>query len=334
MNRVDRMSAKPLVSAIVANWNGARDLEQELPSLCSQTYEPLEILVVDNGSTDDSAEVVRSFPKAQWVPLGRNIGLAGALNDGVRRSKGELVLLLNDDMRFARDFVEQLAMPLIDDETIFASDAMQYDWEGSRVVHAATYLGRKNGRKPIAVDEIIPGLFVRQEMVEDTTPVLMASGANLMARKALFLELGGLDFRYTMSYEDVDICWRAWMRGLKTVFVPKAVCWHNVGRSAKISPEGARLRSRGIQKGRLLFAFKLLPKRHIVLLEARTILGSIKDVARLQWNVLSSRAQIMMEHILQMPNLWRERRRLFKESKTSPSDVHDYLSRLGRRTVE
>jgi len=321
----------PFVSAIVVNWNGARDLERELPSLVGQSHEPLEVLVVDNGSTDDSEAVVRRFPAVRWTPLGKNAGFAGALNRGVESARGEWVLLLNNDMRFPPDFVRRLAEEAVKDEAVFAVDALQYDWEGRKIVHAATFLGKPNGQPVISCEESVPGVFIRQEIRSASTPVMMASGANLLARKTMFRDLGGLDGRYPIGHEDMDICWRAWMHGWKTIYVPAAVCWHDVGRSARISRAGARFRSRGTVEGRLLFAWKLLPWRFVWRLEVRAVLGMIKDVLLFRWERVTDRGRTARRHWERLPALWRERRRLHLTAAVRPEMMFERMKSLGAR---
>lgn len=322
------MTNKPLITAIVINWNGSLDLKNELPSLTSQTYKPLEILVVDNGSTDDSFEVVKSFPNVTWIPLGKNFGFAGALNLGANIAKGEIILLLNNDMRFAEDFIEKLANPILTDETVFATDGLQYDWEGKTLVHAATFLGVKKEKNVISNDQIIPGLVIRQETRENLTNVLMASGANLMARRNMFLELGGLDGGYPIGFEDTDICWRAWMNNWKTIFVPDAVCWHDVGRSAKISKKGASNRFKGNLKGGLLFSMKLLPNKFIIAMVIRVLLGFLKDLIKLNFSRFKDRSSVLFEFFTNFPKLVKERHRFFQKIKKTPKEVLVTLKKL------
>ena len=83
---------------IIVNWNGAEHLGICLPSLASQSSKSLEIIVVDNRSTDDSAEVARSS-SVRLFPLEENLGLASALNRGARMAKGDLLFFVNNDMR-------------------------------------------------------------------------------------------------------------------------------------------------------------------------------------------------------------------------------------------
>src|ERR1700693_2370799 len=115
------MAKKPGVSVIIDNWNGADHLRVCLPSLASQSFKALEIIVVDNHSSDGSAEVARSLGIC-WLPLERNLGLAPALNRGAAIARGDLLLFVNNDMRFDPGFVAALVEPLESDEEVFATD--------------------------------------------------------------------------------------------------------------------------------------------------------------------------------------------------------------------
>src|SRR5216683_3187503 len=135
------MNAKPAVSAIIVNWNGARHLRTCLPSLLSQSFTSLEVIVVDNDSKDDSAEVAREF-QVRWLPLDKNAGLAPALNRGAAMAVGDFLLFINNDMRFDPGFVAALVEPLEKNEEIFATDGMQFNWDGSERGHLAARLAR------------------------------------------------------------------------------------------------------------------------------------------------------------------------------------------------
>src|SRR5579863_4216329 len=133
------MTERPRVSAIIVNWNGAGHLRVCLPSLASQSLGSLEIIVVDNRSSDDSAEVARGFG-ARWLPLENNLGLAPALNRGAAIAEGDLLLFVNNDMRFDPGFVAALVEPLERDKDVFAADGMQYNWDGTVRAHLAARL--------------------------------------------------------------------------------------------------------------------------------------------------------------------------------------------------
>lgn len=319
------MTAQPLVTAIVANWNGAKDLEVCLPSLTAQTYSPLEILVADNASSDESESVAKSCG-VKWLGLDRNYGLAGALNRGAKAAQGEYVLFLNNDMRFSADFVERMADTISQDSTIFSVDAMQFDWSGERKVHLATSLA--TARSGEFDDELAPGLFLRQFETAVARPVLMSSAANMFARKSFFEMLGGYDERLPVGAEDTELCWRAWLRGWKTMFEPNAICWHRVGQSTR-STEGSRFRFRGTLTGRLFISTKLLPASYLMRVWANSIGGLAKDTLQLKGSRVRDRIEVLMKYIGQMSQLFRERREIYKAAGITPGEQIEQLKRIG-----
>jgi GT2 family glycosyltransferase len=322
------MAHGPLVSAVVINWNGASHLEVCLPSLLAQSHESLEILVVDNGSNDDSEEVVRRHP-AQWLPLGRNLGLAPAMNRGAARAHGEILLFLNNDMRFHPEFVRSLVGELTKSNEVFAVDALQYDWDGQQPVHLATSLARKPGAGELS-ERIAPGLYLNQKATPIPTTVVMASAANMMVKNQMFTALGGFDERLPAGYEDLDICWRAWVRGWKTIFVPSAICWHKVGATSQ-SAQGSRMRFRGSVGGRLVFATKLLPLSYTLITWLVSIAGLGRDVRRkMPWgkSAVGERFGVLRDNLHHLPSLIVERQDLFDGCGITPGKALARLFRL------
>jgi GT2 family glycosyltransferase len=315
----------PLVSVIIANWNGAHHLRICLPSLLAQTHRPLEIIVADNGSSDDSATVVQEH-HATWLPLKENVGLAPALNCGARAAAGEFLLFVNNDMRFDPHFVESLLEPLLDDERVFASDGMQYDWNGTKAEHLAARLVKS---RPASVSyvEMVPWLFFYQQSSSRPIPVFMGSAACMLIRKSIFVKLGGFDSRLPLGYEDVEICWRASILGWKTIFVPTAVCWHHVGASGR-SIEGALFNFRGVLTGRLLLATKLLPFRYVVSTWIVSVLGLSKDLGRFRWRFAKDRIGVLLHLALLSPRLFRERFTLFRNAGITPEEQLGRFLRL------
>ena len=324
------MNARPAVSAIIVNWNGAHHLRTCLPSLLAQTFQSLEIIIVDNGSKDDSAEVTREF-QARWFPLGANVGLAPALNRGAAIASGDFLLFVNNDMRFDPGFLAALLAPLRNDEAIFATDGMQFNWDGNERVHLAARLAKSKprGHSPV---ELVPGLFFYQREELEKSSVFMGSAACMLVRRALFESLRGFDERLPLGYEDVELCWRAWLHGWKIVYVPEAVCWHRVGSSGR-SPEGMRMNSRGILRGRLLLSTKLLPLRYALRTWLVSAAGLGLDVVRLRWSFAKDRLTILAQTAYLIPQLLRERKTLFGEASTSPVKHLHFLLRLSEAAV-
>jgi GT2 family glycosyltransferase len=312
------MSANPLVSVVIVNWNGARHLRICLPSLLAQSYKELEIIVVDNASFDDSRKVAEEY-KVRWLALKDNAGLAPGLNAGAAAAYGDFLLLVNNDMRFDPEFVTELVAPLQRDQGIFCTDAMQFSWDGGARGHLAARLATK----PVAgkeTTELVPGLhFYQQEKIAQSK-VFMASAACMMARRSIFEKLGGFDARLPLGYEDVEICWRAWAYGHSTMYVPTAICWHRVGSSTQSMP-ALRFAFRGVLTGRLLLATKLLSARYAWRTWMVSGAGLAKDLVHLRWGFAVDRCRILLKMGGLVGPLLREKKRIFAEAGRS-ADAH------------
>jgi len=215
----------PLVSVIVLNYNGASFLPDCLGSLLDQDWSPLEVLVVDNASTDISEQVTADFP-VRFIRLPTNDGLGPGYNEGAREAKGDLLFFINNDMRFDRACVGELARVFLRASDILATDPMQYSWKGDHVIHGV----QKIRRDWCHVGFAIP--FVRSHclgMSDRSVEVPWGCAGAMMFDRAKFEAMGGFDSTFFLDYEDVDICWRGWLRSWRTVFVPTAEVYHHAG---------------------------------------------------------------------------------------------------------
>jgi GT2 family glycosyltransferase len=327
-DRIVMAAPETLVSAVVVNWNGAGHLEICLPSLLAQSYRSLEIIVVDNASTDGSVEVAKRFG-VRWLPLDSNLGLAAALNRGAQAAAGEFVLFLNNDMRFQEAFVDSMVKTMAPDPDIFSVDALQYDWSGTKAVHLATRLTPTRRAADLCY-AMLPGLYVFQESCRNPTDALMSSAANMLVRRSMFQTLGGFDERLPLGYEDIELCWRAWLLGWKTIFDPTAVCWHRVGASTQSTGRASRMSFRGVLCGQLLTATKLLPASYAVNTFLVALTGLAADVARLRWERIVDRINVLTEFLQHLFPLIRERRELYGRAQISPPNQLRRLFRIAR----
>ncbi len=316
------MAENPRVSVIIVNWNGAEHLRLCLPSLASQSFKSLEIIVVDNRSSDGSAEVARNLG-ARWLALETNLGLAPGLNRGAAIAQGDLLLFVNNDMRFDPGFVAALVEPLDKDEEIFATDGMQFNWDGTVRAHLAAGLTNVLPGEESST-ELVPGLHFYQRERAENSPVFMASAASMMVRRTFFEKLGGFDDRLPLGYEDVEICWRAWAQGWKTLYVPNAICWHHVGGSSR-SLAAARFNFRGILRGRLLLATKLLPGRYTFRTWLISTTGLAKDISQLKWQFAADRVGVLFSTAGLVAQFLREKKALFKSTNRSPETMLEFL---------
>ncbi len=314
------------ISIVIVNLNGAQWLSISLPSLREQTIQPSEILVADNGSSDDSQSVAQSYG-ARFFALGSNHGFAGANNIAAQNASGDVVVFLNNDMYFAPTFLEELIQPL-SDPAVFAVDAQQFTFDG-KVSHSATRLCVQ-GWKQCFTSRGLFSIGIEQYVPSGTTSVVQACAANMAVKKETFLRLGGFDDRLPAGWEDTDICWRAALRGLRTVYVPTAMCWHKIGASSEAEP-GRSVRYRGDVGGPLLVATKLLPFEITVLAWGSAVLGVIADAVSGQWRNSKRRMSVLREFGRFIPALVRERYQIHATARRTPRQQLSLLLKIGNQ---
>jgi len=197
-------------SVVIPNWNGKDLLEKYLPSVIEALAgNPAnEILVVDNGSTDGSAEfVAAAFPQVKLLALPRNLGFGGGSNAGIRAAANNVVVLLNSDMRVAPDFLAPLLEGFADSEVFAVSCQIFFaDPQRLREETGLTQGWWQDG-----------GLRVRHRAdagIDELFPCFYPGGGSSAFDRAKFLELGGFDPLFEPFYlEDAALGYLAWKRG-------------------------------------------------------------------------------------------------------------------------
>ncbi len=212
------------VAVIIPNWNGARLLPTCLDSLAAQTYRDFEILLVDNGSTDESLALVRKeHPKVRVVEMEKNGYFAGAVNEGIRRSDGEIVVLLNNDTEADPEWLERLVGALDRNPWATSAASKLRLFDRRNVIHSAgDYFGRNGlpGNRGVWEDD--RGQF------DDTLEVFGACGGAAAYRRTLFDEIGLFDEDFVAYCEDVDLNFRAQLRNHRCVFAAGAIVYHRL----------------------------------------------------------------------------------------------------------
>jgi GT2 family glycosyltransferase len=241
------------VAVVVLNLNGRPFLDDCLASL-QQSSVSVEVVVADNGSTDDSVAYLRErYPHVRVVELGKNWGFAEGYNRALAAVDTPWTVLLNDDATLAPDWVERLlAVAAREPRTAILGGKLLFSGRGDgKVLQSAGAKFTDSG----AAFEIGMGL---QERGQYDRPALVASipGAALLIKRDIFFALGGFDAAYFAYLEDVDLCWRAWLAGYEVRYVPEAVAHHRYGQSGggRASP----LRIRWMERNRLANMFKHL----------------------------------------------------------------------------
>ena len=217
------------LSVVILNWNGRRHLERYLPSVVAHTEGDAEVVVADNGSTDDSLQWLRlNYPDVSVIRLDRNYGFAGGYNRALREVASEYVLLLNSDVEVTAGWWQPL-VEVLDTESDVAAVAPKLlaDMERTKFEYAGAaggfidYLGY-----PFCRGRILSNVEEDRGQYDDRRDIFWASGAAMCCRRELFESLGGFDEDFFAHMEEIDLQWRMQLAGWRIVVEPKSVVYH------------------------------------------------------------------------------------------------------------
>ncbi len=212
----------PLISIIIVNYNGEGLLQSCLESVYAQHYADIEVIVVDNGSRDGSAEYLKEhFPHVFTLSLAKNVGFPAANNEGLRYARGAYILLLNNDAEVSKDCITNLHAAMEADPTagICATKILV---AGRDLIDSAGD-GFSSNLKGFKRGEGKPA-----HLYNGSEYVFGACAGAAMYRKKMIEEIGFLDDDFFLIYEDTDFNLRAQLAGWKVRYVPSARVHHKV----------------------------------------------------------------------------------------------------------
>ncbi|MBQ6748267.1 MAG: glycosyltransferase family 2 protein [Paludibacteraceae bacterium] len=222
-------------SIIILNWNGAEMLRRYLPSVVEHTTLPdCEIVVADNGSTDNSLEVLRTaFPSVRTLVLDRNYGFAEGYNRALAGTESTYTVLLNSDVEVTEGWLEPLLAFMDTHPDVAAVQPKIRSWlYRDRFEHAGAAGGFINALGyPYCRGRVL--WHVEQDKGQYDTPAEVAwtSGACMCVRTAVYKDCGGLDAAFFAHMEEIDLCWRMRNKGWRLVCLPQSVVYHLGGGS-------------------------------------------------------------------------------------------------------
>jgi len=235
----------PDVTAILVNYNAGNELAVALRSIQSDCAEvEWEAVVVDNASSDNSAAIVETFPRATLIRNPANVGFGRAVNQAAAVARAPRLLLVNPDCRLVSGAISTLRSVLDAEPSCAVVGPRIFDPEGTVQGSARgdpdmlTGLFGRTG----ALRVLLPFLPVarRNVVVEDavrtgasSVVVDWLSGACMLIRRDAFTAAGGFDERFFLYWEDADLCRRLRNRGFQVRYVPGASAVHQVGRSSQ-----------------------------------------------------------------------------------------------------
>lgn len=222
----------PLVSIIIVNFNGKAVLGDCLKSLEGLKYPNWELIFVDNGSSDNSQNIVKDFKLSYknfiLVQNDKNLGFAPANNQGVKKSQGEYILLLNNDTKVIPDFLDKMISKMQQDNTIGAMQPKIFLMDQDNLLdNAGAFLTRTGFLNHWG--------FMQRDSEEFNSEkyIFSAKGACLLTRKKLVDKIGLFDDDFVSYFEESDFCFRVWLAGFTIIFYPQTHIYHKLGATSK-----------------------------------------------------------------------------------------------------
>lgn len=212
-------------TAIVINYNGEGFIEACIQALEACTLRPAEILVVDNGSSDQSLFELNAFPRVQILAQNRNLGFAGGANVGLAAVETDYAVILNPDVEVDSTFGAALVQTLNDNPRIGAAGPLLLYPDGETVQHAGGVLERPLlTTRHHAYGEALATLHLTDR------PVDFVTGGAMVLRMTAVADVGAFDTGLSpVYYEDVDLCLRLRQHGWDVLFTPALRALHHEG---------------------------------------------------------------------------------------------------------
>lgn len=332
-------SFNPPVSVIIVNLNGKRFLLNNLTSVYGQTYKPVEVILVDNGSDDGSVSFVREkFPQTAIIENSENFGFAKANNQGIRVAGGKYIITLNNDTELDRFFIEELV------KAAESSDLSTGMWapkilslEERSVIDSVGGLliypdGLARGRGRLETDR---GQYDRAE------EVFIPSACAALYSKSMLDEVGPFDEDFFAYCEDTDLGLRARIAGYRARSVPSAIVYHYYsGTSGRYTPLKAYLAERNhfwvAVKNFPLLNLALVPWYSLIRYKVQAFgvitgkgAGGRFVESFSKFKLLSILIKAYVHAIAGIPRMLAKRKEAQKMRKVAKSEIRSWFKRYG-----
>lgn len=276
------------LAIVILNWNGAKMLQQYLPSVLQYSREEATVYVADNASSDNSLEMLRTrFPEVRIITLEKNWGFAEGYNKALAQIDAEYYLLLNSDIEVTHHWLTPM-IEFLDAYSdvaacqpkllsIFDKDYFEYAGASGGFLDRFGY--------PFCRGRIFETVERDNGQYDYATDILWATGAALMIRARDYWNAGGLDGRFFAHNEEIDLCWRLRILGRRIVCLPESYVYHvGGGTLPKSNPMKTFLNFRN----NLTMLYKCLPDEEL------------KPVMRWRWwlDYLAAWEMLILKHNL------------------------------------
>lgn len=227
--RNPRVTSRATVAVVILNYNGKSYLETFLPSILGSTYEHIEIIVADNGSTDQSlAFLEKNYPEVKVLDLKKNYGFAEGYNRALAQVDADYFVLLNSDVEITPHWIEPIVELMERDQEVAACQPKVLDYNQKDTFE---YAGASGGWMdffgyPFCRGRIFNTVEKDTGQYDTVQEIFWATGAAMFIRGRLFKQIGGFDGDYFAHAEEIDLCWRLKRAGYKVMVQPQSVVYH------------------------------------------------------------------------------------------------------------
>ena len=224
------------LAIVIINWNGIKLLKKFLMPLITHNNNENEIYVIDNNSSDDSIDYIKTnFPKIKIIENPKNYGYAKGYNEGIKKINADILCLLNNDVQVTKNWIT----PIMDEFKVNSTTAaIQPKILNYKNKDYFDYAGAAGGYMDCLgypyCDGRVHNLLEKDNKQYDyNKEIFWASGACLFIRKEVFRKLNGFDPDFFAHQEEIDLCWRAFNLGFKTKYASKSIVYHVGGATLK-----------------------------------------------------------------------------------------------------
>lgn len=270
------------LAIVILNWNGTDYLRQFLPSVFTTSYPNYQVVVVDNGSTDNSVAMLRAeFPAVKIIELSENYGFAKGYNEGLKNITADYYALLNSDVEITADWAGHIITLMEGDREIAACQPKILQYANKQYFE---YAGAAGGYidsfgYPFARGRVFDFCEKDTGQYDAVSEVFWASGAAMFVRADIWHRLNGLDEYFFAHQEEIDFCWRIHHLGYKVYACPLSVVYHVGGGTL---PKGNEKKVYlNFRNNLIMLAKNLPPVKRVVIILFRMVLDGVSAIKSL-----------------------------------------------------
>lgn len=256
------------VSIVVVTHNSEKDINSCLQNLLKTNYPKLEIIVIDNKSTDKTKEIIsRDFPEVILIKNSKNFGFAKGSNQGIKKTMNELIAVINPDTLVTTDWLIPLSEAISKKDIAICQPKI--------LLTKKRRLINSNGKTTHFLGFEWLTDYLKPDLPMNPHEITSFSGACFLVKKEIFNNLGGFDNDFFMYYEDGDFSWRLRLAGYKILVISESVVYHDYKYIPDLKNKDIKRKFYLLERNRLMMILKNYSLRTLILISPMIFLTEI-----------------------------------------------------------